>query len=316
MLGHNPLILLTKFDIYCKNKLGLDDLECYKSNMFDGLLEEATEELMKNTNNCLTSKNFILFAINYTGPFREPDKFIEFFSLYNMKTIKDMAISYLKTFQKNCVLIYNAKQEYIGFNNFISLDDNLEKVRDQVGKEVISKEKELGSFSFIDSKNEEISKDKEKKIKLIDISFTTPNCPFKSIKINIFKEIEEKPKPIIEKTKNKENMDKITKAKAGQEEKQEILITLVSINQKNEKEEQIHSVKMDKSLALKLIRKDYIENCRENFPFTFLDANFKKIEDEDTPISEILTLEDEEYYIYVKLLVFTVIIEILLLIFK
>ena len=172
-------------------------MDCPTSNLFkDGFVEEAIEEFMKNTHNSLNSTNFCFPMINYTGPIVKVDEAVELLTIYNLSTLKSLAVSYVKSLYNNSLLCFDANNNYYGYVFVESLDDHLSTIRDSIRKIVIDNKivsEEEAFFSFLDKKMNLIAKSSENQERIDNISLDYDEKPdstnYNCIRIEIKDEI-------------------------------------------------------------------------------------------------------------------------------
>lgn len=215
------MVILTKIDEYYKKKLGVKKMDCPSSTLFsDGFAEEAVDEFMENSNNCISSRNLVLPCISYTGPYLEADEAIEALTIMNLNKIKNSALTFLRDYYKNDILIYNEKNEFLGHVKTSSIDAFLEKIKQDILKILLKgSDDEDISFDFLNIKLEKVAKQDEslKRIREIFVLYSDESIKCKknpAIRIKVKNEEKEKKKPVKEEKKGSKN-EKKTKTQGG-----------------------------------------------------------------------------------------------------
>lgn len=286
-------------------------MDCPTSTLFiDGFAEEAIEEFMEKTDNVLTSREFVLPLINYTGPFMDPDEAIELLTIFNLMKITKTAINHLNKKFENSVLIYNQNNEYIGFFNILSMDSSLFENRDELRKIMptnLNIENDNINFNFMNSEKQLIKKEIEKDYKIRDIFLIDDDVPnsgcnnairihYEETKQQYKPQLQQKPQPKNQLTDSQSNQntpqplmspEKFTESRT--------LIEVWTVNSNNKKDEAKSSIYIEKENNLLEVREQIEENFKENnekLPFIFIDSL-------SNPISE-----KEEKNIYVQDVIF------------
>lgn len=316
-------------------------MDCPTPSLFkDGLIEGVVEEFMRATDNCLNSKDFVLPMINYTGSFMEIDEAIELLTIYNIRTMRDLAVNHVENQYKNSLLIFNHEDKYLGYINIKSIDNNLSEIREIVRAMLLDNqimEENRPSFTFLDGEKKKISKDSEKTERITYICISHEENPesssYSRIRVKIRNPIirgsgsEEKKEDKrsnekLEKNSKESDKDKI-KEKKGEEikekceqkekkkkislssesEKKQISIDIYQLNNENP----IDNIFIDQSCTLAEVRRKIISDTELKENFYFIGENKMEIkthQENSMTLNEILQNYDKEICIMVKLLAY------------